>query len=148
MRINQRFSINLAITLFVLSCLSCGRNDPYVYQRTPIVIGSEKVVAIEMRCLKGTHVVGIHCQTQAWNALTNCKQGIKVSIKSTDNPALLLPVQLGYKGSTCDQIDDTHYLFSVQARGNLVVEIVFPNMPAEASPADIIVCKTPAQTDL
>ena len=101
-----------------------------------------------MEKLVGEHMVGIHCSSQTWNTLTNSPQKLAAQIKVSDKKdAHIYAIDLGWKGTLCDQLPDTHYLFAISAIGKAVVEITFPQLPSDDSNAEIIVCKTPEQTE-
>jgi hypothetical protein len=112
------------------------------------VVAGYKPVRIKLTQLVGNHMVGIRCSTEMWASLTNHLSQLKVEIKhAQEMPATVYAIEPGRKGTACDQVTDCHYLFAVSAFKSILVEIVFPNI-AVKSPAEIIVCKTPEQTEL
>lgn len=119
-----------------------------MHQRIPIEVKGDKVVTLQMHGLVGSHMVGIICSTEVWNELTNYQTRITVRLKSSDKqPAKVFGFELGGRYTTlCDQLANCHYFFAVSAIGNAIVEISFPKMPIDA-PAEIIVCKTPEETE-
>jgi hypothetical protein len=136
----------IAFAAFACFTSSCGPKSPGardINERIPIQV--RKIVTVEMRELSGAggHPVGIHCSPYVWNALTNSQQSIIVQLKSADATYTeVLGVDPNFRRTTCDDIPDVHYFFSIVGKGKAVVEITFPNVPAEDSRADIIVCKS------
>ena len=136
---------------------SCGpkqKGEQYVRQRIPIQFQRGKLVTIEISSLSGNGVndVGIRCSSDVWNMMTNSPKKIEVRLKSSSkqntkisgvDPASSGTAFLGY-------VQDVHYLFYVSGEyhAKASVEIIFPNVPEGTTNAEIIVCKTPADTGL
>ena len=142
--------VALATGVCILLCISCVSRigQPFVHQRIPIEVQGDKVVVLEMHGLAGSHMVGIRCSPELWDELTNCQKGITVRLKSADTqPAEVFAIEPGRARTTCDQVASCRYFFAVSATGNVVVEISFPKMTI-VGPAEIIICKTPEQTEL
>jgi len=117
-----------------------------VFQKVPVEIQGNTVLSMKIKHLAGEHMVGIRCSLETWNKLTNYQNEISVQIKSADNPpAQVFAIEPGRQGTTCDSAN-CHYFFAISAKGDVVLEISFRQMPIKAS-AEIIVCKTPEQTE-
>ena len=145
------------VVVSVLACIisSCASQTPgerLVRQKTPIEIQSGKTTTVEIHALSGNgpNDVGIRCSPEVWNALTNGTKNITVQLKSSNkNGTKIYGVHPG--GTAAGflyLIPDVHYLFEIGGvyHAKASVEITFPNVPAEATRAEIIVCKTPADT--
>lgn len=141
----------------VLACIftSCASQPPgeqFVRQKIPIEIQRGKTVTIEIHSLSGNgwNDVGIRCSPEVWNVLTNSTKTISVRLKSSNKPDTKVGGIDPSSGGTAflGYIPNVHYLFYIggRYRAKASVEITFPNAPAEATSAEIIVCKTPADT--
>ena len=135
--------------------LSCGPQTPdkkYVRQKIPIEIQGANPVTFEIRSLSGNgpNDVGIRCRSDVWNALTNGTKSITVRIKSSDkgNTEIYAVNPGGSAAGFLYLIPDVHYLFKIagEYHAKASVEIIFLNTPVGVTPAEIIVCKTPADT--
>lgn len=141
--------IYLVILAAVFLCISCGsRNEePFVYQKFPIDIESDKVVQLNLKKLVGDHPIGIRCSSSVWQELVNNQKQIAVQIKSINgSTAKVSAVEPGLMHTTCDSVQNCHYLFTAGSLGDCVLDISFPKLPA-SSKAEIIVCETPEQTE-
>jgi len=144
------------VTLAVLSCMvsSCVSQSPgerFVRQKIPIKIESGKSVTVKIILSgNGPNDVGIRCSPEVWNALTNGTKTITAQLKSSNiKGAEIYGTHPG--GSAAGflyLISDVHYLFEIYGayHAKASVEITFPNTPTELTRAEIIVCKTPADT--
>ena len=134
------------------SCASLSPGEGYVRQKIPIEIQSGKPVTIEISSLSGNGVndIGIRCSPEVWNALTNGTKAITVRLKSSNKPDTNIGGVDPNSGGTAflGYIPNVHYLFYIggRYRAKASVEITFANAPARVIPAEIIVCKTPADT--
>ena len=124
----------------------------YVRQKIPVEIQRGKPLTFEIHSLSGNGVndVGIQCSSEVWSALTNGTKAIEVQLKSSNksstriggiDPASSGTAFLGY-------IPNVHYLFYISGeyRAKAAVQITFPNASEGTTSAEIIVCKTPADT--
>jgi hypothetical protein len=140
----------LALVVATIALFSCAKetNEPFVHQKIPIVVESEKITTIQMKQLVGDHMVGIQCSSQVWSALTNSPQNVSVQIKNSDNKEFhIFAIQPALKGTTCDQVPETRYLFAISGVGNATVEIKFPKLSIDHFDAEMVVCKTPEETE-
>jgi hypothetical protein len=144
-----------AVCVLACICSSCASEPPdvqFVRQRIPVEIQRGKSLTIEIHSLSGNGVndVGIRCSPEVWNALTNSTKAIEVRLKSSNKPSTQIGgVNPGSSGTAfLGYIPNVHYLFYISGeyRAKASVEIAFPNAPAGVTPAEIIVCKTPADT--
>jgi hypothetical protein len=143
-------------TASFLMCIfsSCGpqpSGEQYVRQKIPIEIQSGKTVSIEFNLSgNGPNDVGIRCKPEVWNVLTNGAKTIIVRLKSSDNKNTEVSAVNpgGNAAGFLYLIPDVHYLFEIagEYHAKASVEITFPNAPSGVTPAEIIVCKTPADT--
>jgi hypothetical protein len=132
-------------TVIALVCLlsACGPTKPEtIVERIPIKV--QKTVVVEVYSLTGpgTQEVGILCPTQAWQALTNSSDSIKVELLSSDStntqvfgigPDMVPLISADAPGA--------HYIFSLSGKGKATVRIIFPNAPADISDGQIVVCE-------
>ena len=146
----QLAAVSLLACLFS-SCASQPSGERFVSQKIPIEIQSGKTVTVEIRVSgNGPNDVGIRCSPEVWNALTNGTKTITVRLKSSNiKGAEIYGIHPG--GSAAGflyLISDVHYLFEIYGayHAKASVEITFPNAPSGVTPAEIIVCKTPADT--
>jgi hypothetical protein len=154
--------MKIAWQLAAISVLACvftlsGTQAPdvqFVRQRIPVEVQRGKPITIEIHSLSGNGVndVGIRCAPEVWNALTNGIGSIGVHLKSSNKPGTKIGgVDPGSGGTAfLGYVPNAHYLFYISGkyRAKASVEITFPNAPAEAARAEIIICKTPSDTGL
>ena len=136
---------------------SCGTMSPeqqFVRQKIPVEIQRGKPITIEIASLSGNGVndVGIRCSTEVWNTLTNGSKAVEVRLKSSDRPKAEIGGLDPTSGGTAflGYITNVHYLFYISGERHTKasVEITFTNAPAGITPAEIVVCETPADTGL
>jgi hypothetical protein len=157
MKINRKI-IGQLMTVFMLACgvWSCKEQSPaeyYTSQRIPIEVQSGKAVTVKITLSgNGPNDVGIRCSPEVWQALTSGPKTITARVTSSSESGTVLDgVQ---PGGTADGflylIPDVKFLFEISGGHNAtaVVEITFPNGPTVATPAEIVVGKTPADTGL
>ena len=134
------------IGLCVLFCGSCAApviQETGVQQNIPITIQKDSVVQVEMKNLDGVHNIGIRCPPEVWTDLTNHQASVEMRIASADDRiAYGFGFNPGQKGTECDQVKDTHYLFSVSAMGDLTMEVDFTTLFTNSA-AELIVCPAP-----
>lgn len=144
--------------VFVVVCFvsSCGPRDSserFVLQKIPITIQNGKSVSVDVYSLSGNgpNDVGIRCLPEVWNVLTNSREIIQVRLKSSGRQSTrIYSVAPGGAGAGfIGYIPNVYYLFEIAGERNVKasIEIVFPHALAEAVHAEIIVCKTPADTE-
>jgi hypothetical protein len=142
--------------VFVLACIvsSCASQPPgerFVRQKIPVEIQSGKPVTIEIRSLSGNgeNHVGIRCSPEVWNTLTNSTKSLTVRLISSNKKGTNIGGISPGSGRRWP-IESFHYLFYISGEyhAKASVEITFPNAPAGVTRAEIIVCKTPADTGL
>jgi hypothetical protein len=154
MKLARQLTAAVVLMGILSSCGPKQKGNQYVRQRIPIQIQRGKPVTVEILSLSGNGVndVGIQCSPQVWNVLTNGTKAIEVRLKSSDklntqisgvDPTSSGTAFLGY-------ISNVHYLFYISGehRAKASVEITFPNAPEGPTHAEIIICKTPADTGL
>jgi len=143
------------VSVLVWTLTSCGPQPPevqFVRQKIPIEIQNGTPATIEISSLSGNGVndVGIRCSPEVWNALTNGTKTIAVRLKSSDKPKTEIGgVDPASSGTAfLGYIPNVHYLFYISGEYHTKasVEITFPNAPPGTTHAEIIVCKTPADT--
>ena len=124
----------------------------FVRQKIPVEIQKGKPFTIEIHSLSGNGVndVGIRCSSDVWNTLTNGTKAVEVRLKSSNDPSTQIGgVDPASSGTAfLGYIPNVHYLFYIsgQYRAKASVEITFLNAPEGTTTAEIIVCKTPADT--
>ena len=147
----------LAASIIAYAFSSCGPMSPeqqYVSQKISVEIQRGKPLTIEIDSLSGNGVndVGIRCSSEVWNALTKGTKAIEVHLKPSNKPSTKIGGINPGSGGTAflGYIPNVHYLFYISGEyhGNASVDITFPNAPEGATSAEIIVCKTPADTGL
>jgi hypothetical protein len=152
----KTIGLQLMAALVAMSVLSsCGRQPPgerFVREVIPVVIEKDQPVVVEIRSLSvGLNNVGIRCPIEVWTTLTNSAKGITVHLKSSSVPDTQIGGIDTASGGTSfiGYIPNAHYLFYISGEpgANATVEITFPNAPRSATGAEIIVCKTPAETE-
>jgi hypothetical protein len=145
----------VAVCALAYICSSYASEPPdvqFVRQKIPVEIQSEKPLTFEIHSLSGNGVndVGIRCSSEIWNTLTNGTKAIDVRLKSSNKPSTQIGgVNPGSSGTAfLGYISNVHYLFYIggEYRAKATVEITFPNTPERTTSAEIIVCKTPADT--
>lgn len=151
MKMAWQFAVVSVLACLFSSCASQSPDEQFVHQKIPIEIQNGKVVTIEIHALSGNgeNDVGIRCSPDVWNALTNGTKSITVRLKSSDKKG----TQIGGVSPGSGRrwpIESFHYLFYIggEYHAKASVEITFPNAPAEATRAEIIVDNTPADTGL
>ncbi len=152
---NMKVALRL-IAVFVMATIlsSCGRQQPgerFVRQRIPVEIQKNQPLDVEIHSLSGDpNDIGIQCPIEVWNALTNNANTGSVRLKSSSKPGTqIFGIDTSSGGTSfIGYIPNTHYLFYIfgEPGANATVEITFSNAPAGTTSADIIVCKTPAET--
>jgi len=147
----------LAASIIFCAFSSCGPMTPeqhYVRQKIPVEIQKGKPLTIEIHSLSGNGVndVGIRCSAELWNELTKGTKSIEVQLKPSNKSSTKIGGVDPSSGGTAflGYIPNVHYLFYISGeyRSKASVEITFPNAPERATNAEIIVCKTPADTGL
>lgn len=143
-------------TLYVLMCIllsSCASQPPgeqFARQKIPVQIQSGKPVTINIHVTgSGVNDVGIRCSPEVWNALTNGPTPISVRLKSSNKEGVVISeVHPGSSGTSfLGYMPNVHYLFYIHgAHTGASVEIAFPNVPSEATSAEMIVCVSPNET--
>ena len=140
----------------VCTLSSCGQQSPderFVREKIPIEIQKGKVVAFDIQTLSGAGVndVGVRCSPDVWKVLTNDIRHITVRLKSSDKKSTVIGGINPEGGGTAflGYLPDVHYLFYIsgERQAKAAVEIDFPNAPTKIVRAEIIVCKTPADTE-
>jgi hypothetical protein len=151
MKMAWQLAVVSVLVCIVSSCAPQPSSERFVRQKIPIEIQSGKPVTVEIHSLSGNgeNDVGIRCSPDVWNALTNGTKSITVRLKSSDKKG----TQIGGISPGSGRrwpIESFHYLFYIggEYHAKASVEITFPNAPAEATRAEIIVDKTPADTGL
>lgn len=152
MKKGLQFTAVAVLACIFSSCASQLSGERFVSQKIPIEIQSGKAVTIEIHALSGNgpNDVGIRCSPEVWNALTNSTKTITVRLISSDKKSAR--IYGVHPGGTAAGflylIPDVHYLFEIDGEyhAKASVEITFPNAPTEPTRAEIIVCKTPADT--
>jgi hypothetical protein len=149
--------MRVALQLLALSFLVCvdsscktqPTGEGYVSEKTPIEIQGGKPVTIEIYSLSGNgeNQVGVRCSPEAWSSLTNSTESITVRLKSSDKRSTQIG-GISPGGGRLWPVESFHYLFYISGEYHTKasVEITFPNAPLGVTPAEIIVCKTPADT--
>jgi hypothetical protein len=143
--------ILMAVGIFLPSCGKMPPDVQFVCQKIPIEIQRGKPVIIEIHSLSGNGAnhVGIRCSPEVWNVLTNGTNVISVQLKSSNKPNTNIG-GISPGGGRLWPIELFHYLFYIggEYHAKASVEITFPNAPEGTTSAEIIVCKTPADTGL
>lgn len=142
----------VVVTVTILS--SCGNQQPgdrFVRQQIPVEIQKNQPVDVEIHSLSGDpNDVGIQCPIAVWTALTNNANTGAVRLKASNKPGAQIGAVDVSSGGTSfiGYIPNTHYLFYIRGeRGaDATVEITFSNAPAGLTAANIVVCKSPAET--
>ncbi|MGA2799504.1 MAG: hypothetical protein ABSE63_18120 [Thermoguttaceae bacterium] len=143
----------LVASVIVCAFSSCGSQRPevqFVRQKIPISIQSDKPITVEISLSgNGDNQVGIRCSPQVWNALPKGEDAIVVNLKSSNKPNTEIGGISPGSGKRWP-IESFHYLFYIFGEYNAkaTVEITFPHAPPGTTHAEIIVCKTPADTGL
>jgi hypothetical protein len=125
----------------------------FVRQKMPIDIQSGKPFTIEISSLSGNGVndIGIQCTPEVWNTLTNSGKNVEVRLKSSNKPKTQIGgIDTASSGTAfLGYITNVHYLFYISGEyhAKASVEITFPNAPPGTTHAEIIVCKTPIDTE-
>jgi hypothetical protein len=153
MKIAWQLMMVAATTCVFLSCKPQSPEEQFTRQKIPIEIQRGKPVTIEIPSLSGNGAndIGIQCSPELWNAITNGDQSITVRLKSSNrNDTEISSFDPRYSPAFLGHIPNVHYLFNIagEYHANAVVEITFQNGPIEATQAEIIVGKTPADTGL
>lgn len=136
------------------SCKPQPADVQFVGQKIPIQIQRGKPVSVDIRSLSGNGVndVGIRCSPEIWNVLTNGTNTMAVKLRSSNKPNTEIGGIDLHSGGTAflGQLPNVHYLFYISGEhhAEVMVEIIFPNSPPEPIRAEIVVCKTPADTGL
>ena len=132
---------------------SCGRMTPdqqFVKQKMAAEIHGSKTVVIQIENLSGVadNEVGLRCSPDTWNALMQGKPKITVTLKSADKPGTDITNASPTPGVMWP-IDHCYHLFEIygQAGTKATVEISFPNALEGPTPAEIVVLKTPEDTE-
>lgn len=138
--------------MFVLA--SCGPQPPdvqFVRQKIPIQIQKGKPVTVAIHSLSGNgdNHIGLRCSPDVWNALVKGADSISVRLKSSDKAKTSIGGISPGSGRLWP-LESFHYLFFIggEHRAKALVEITFSNAPPGTTKAEIIVCKTPADTGL
>ena len=138
----------IALVLLGYLFTSCSHSEPFVLDRIPITWQPEKPFVVELTQLAGDHPVGIQCTPDSWSELARDRDRISVRLTSGDRQATsVFAIEPGRLGTFCDQVPDTHYIFTVSARGRVLVQLALPGISAR-SKVELVVCKTPIQTEL
>jgi len=141
----------------MMACVisSCGPMTPdeqYVRQQIPIEIQSGRPATITIGSLSGNgwNEVGIRSSPEVWDALTNGTENITVRLISSSNKNGTQIVNVSPGSHNLWPIESFHYLFAIggEYRAKASVEVTFPNARPGVMHAEIIVCKTPADTGL
>jgi hypothetical protein len=145
----------IVLACILLSCASGPRSGPFfVRQRIPVEIARGKAITFDVNSLSGNgpNDVGIRCSPEIWNVLTNGTIATSVQLKSSNKSGVQIygVDAAGTPAGFLYRIPDVHYLFEIVGprRAKASIEITFPNAPAQPTRAEIIVCKTPADTAL
>lgn len=148
MRTILRFIASAAFVFVLPSCGPEPSDMQFVRQKIPVEIESGKPLAVEVRLSgNGDNEVGIRCSPQVWNVLTNGAQKIAIRlVSSTVRGTQIGGISPGSDGRW--PIDSFHYLFYIygEDHAKATVKIAFPYPSTETFRAEIIVCKTPADT--
>src|SRR5215469_8083643 len=142
----------VCVTVAILS--SCGTQQPgeqFVRQRIPVEIQKAQPIVVGIHSLGvGANDVGIQCPIEVWTALTNNANTGAVRLTSSTKPGTQIGGIDTTSGGTSfiGYIPNTHYLFYIYGKpgADATVEITFSNAPPGVTAAEIIVCKTPAET--
>jgi hypothetical protein len=126
--------------------------EEYIHQKIPIEIERGKAITVEIR-LSGSAAndVGIRCSPETWQTLTNSANGIAVALKSSTKTGTQIygaDVKFG-GGYFLGYVTNVHYLFEISGKrhAKASVEITFPTAPPGVTHAEIIVGKTPEDTE-
>ena len=147
----------LVASIIVCAFSSCGPMSPkqhYVLQKISVEIQRGRPLTIEIHSLSGNGVnaVGIRCSAELWNELTKGTKSIEVQLKPSNKSSTKIGGVDPGSGATgfLGYIPNVHYLFYISGEygAKAFVEITFLNAPERATSAEIIVCKTPADTGL
>lgn len=134
-----------------LSSASQPPDVQFVREKIPVQIQRGKPLTIEIDPLSGNGAnhVGIRSPPGVWNALTNGTNMISVQLKSSNKPNTNIG-EISPGGGRLWSIESFHYLFYIggEYHAKASVEITFSNAPEGITSAEIIVCKTPADTGL
>jgi hypothetical protein len=140
---------------FIAACQQQPAQPPgeaYIHQSVPIEIEGGKAVVVEI-WLSGNapNDVGIRCSPETWQALTNSANGIAVALKSSSKTGTQIygaDVRFG-GGYFLGYVTNVHYLFEIsgERHAKASVIITFPTAPPGVTHAEIIVGKTPEDTE-
>jgi hypothetical protein len=152
MKTAQQLAAACVLACIVSSCAAQPPGEEFVHQKIPIEIQSGKTVTVEIHLsYNGPDDVGIRCPPEVWNALTNGTRGITARLKSSDdkNTKIYGVNPGGAGGYFLNRIPNVYYLFEIHGgnKAKASVEITFPNAPAGITHAEIIVGKTPEETE-
>jgi len=126
-------------------------DQQYIAETIPIKIQGTDPVTVDIRSLSGgsPNEVGIRCGPDAWKLITADKSGFSVRLVSSDKEGTNISnVSLG--GGTQWPVDRFYHLFYIVGRrgARATVQIKFPATLPGITNAEVIVLKTPADTEL
>jgi hypothetical protein len=125
----------------------------FLRQTIPVEIQRGKPLVVKISCSgNGVNCIGIRCPPNVWTALTNGSTSTTVNLKSSSKPnteiggADVTSSGTGFLG----YVPNVHYLFYITGpyHAKASVEITFPNAPPGVTQAEIVVGKTPPDTEL
>jgi hypothetical protein len=140
---------------FIAACQQQPAHPPgeaYIHQKFPIEIEGGKAITVEIR-LSGSAAndVGIRCSPETWHALTNSAKAIDVTLKSSSKTRThIYGADVKFGGAYfLGYVTNVHYLFEIsgERHAKASVEIKFPTAPPGVTHAEIIVGKTPEDTE-
>ena len=141
-----------SVAFAVSSCSKMSPDEYYIRQTIPIEIQHGKPVTIEISPSgNGLNDVGIRCPLEIWDALRKGTKVVEVRLVSSDKPKTEIggTVPPGAGTEFLGHMPDVHYLFCIHGEhaAKATVAVTFPNGLTSATKAEIIVCKTPIDTE-
>lgn len=140
----------VGISLWVLSsCMS--PDEQYIAETIPVKIQGADPVTVDIRSLSGgsPNEVGIRCGPDVWNLIMADKSGFSVRLVSTDKACTNISGVSPGGGMLWPAVRGYH-LFHIGGRrgARATVQIKFPATLTGITNAELIVMKTPADTEL
>jgi hypothetical protein len=140
----------VGVSLWALS--SCMSPDgQYIAQTIPVRIQGTDPVTVEIRPLSGSgaNEVGIRCGPDVWNLIMADKSAFSVRLVSTDKEGTNISDVSPGGGMLWPAVRGYH-LFHIGGRrgARATVQIKFPATLTGITNAELIVMKTPADTEL
>jgi len=150
MKVALQIQVFAVAACFVISCAPKSSDAQFVKQKVPVEIQSDKPVTVEIDPLSGSdrNEVGIRCSPEVWNVLNSRTKQVEVRLKSSSVTGVEI-TNVSPSAGAMWPIKAFYHLFTIYGpRGSkATVEITFPNAPAGMTAAEILVLKTPEDTE-